>query len=86
MGDSILDDQRLNPFRMRERKAKADRAAIVLHEENVAMQIESHRELIHDGRQMVESVREGSRVRRPAMTEAGIVRRDQMVAVGKQRH
>jgi hypothetical protein len=86
MGDGILDDERSNPFRMRERKSETDRTVIVLHKENVAPHIESAHERIHDLRQTVEGVGEGLRVRGAAMAEAWIVWRDQVVAVGEQRH
>jgi hypothetical protein len=70
VGDGILDDQSLNPFRMRHRQPEPDRPA------------NSHGEPIHDGSQMIEGVGEGLRVRRVAMAEARIVGCDQMVAIG----
>src|ERR1700680_680232 len=49
VGDGILDDQSLNPFRMRHRQPEPDRPA------------NSHGEPIHDGSQMIEGVGEGLR-------------------------
>ena len=83
MRDRVLNDQRLDPLRMRERHAEADRAPVILHIERIARQADRLDEVVHDRGDVVEGVGEGLRVWPVAMPESRIVGRDQMVAVGK---
>ena len=41
MGDGVLDDERLEPFGMRDREPESHRATVVLHDEGVPGQPES---------------------------------------------
>jgi len=46
--DGILDNHRLNSFGMSQGHTKADRAAVVLHEQGVAIQIQLLRKVLHE--------------------------------------
>ena len=78
VGDRILHDQSLHTLRVCQRHAKTNRAAVVLHVERVMRQSQRLREIVHYGRDVVESVIELLRIRPVAMSEARIIRRDQM--------
>jgi hypothetical protein len=82
VGDGVLHDQRLDSFRMRQDHAKADGAAVVLHVKCVARESQGFSELVQYFGVMIERVCKPLRVRPVTMSEAGIIRRDQMEAVG----
>jgi hypothetical protein len=61
MRDSVLNNQPLEALRMRERQAKADRAAVIVEIEGVACCTDILREIPDDLRDMVECIGKGSR-------------------------
>ncbi len=63
--------------------AKADGAAVVLHVERVAREAERFGEMIHHVGDVVEGVCEFFRVWPVAVAEAGIIGRDEVIAIGK---
>jgi hypothetical protein len=56
IGIGILDDKRLQPFRMHRDDAKADRPAIVMKVESVFIDLESLKKIVDRLRQIVEGV------------------------------
>ncbi len=68
---------------MRQGHAKTDWAAVVLHEERVTIEMQLLRKVLHDLRQMIESVSEALGIRPGRMPKAGIVRRDQVILSGQ---
>src|SRR5260370_8436739 len=62
---------------------KAIGPAVVLHVERVSRESERFGKVIHDFGYVVERVRELFRVWPVAVSEAGIIRRDKVVAIGK---
>jgi hypothetical protein len=84
VGDRVLNDEGLDPVRMREHHAKAHGAAIVLHVKRVAREPERFGEINHDLGAAIERVGEFFRVRPIAVPEPRIIRRDEVIAVGKQ--
>jgi hypothetical protein len=83
VGDSILNNESVDAFGMGEDHAEADGPAVVLHIKMVARQTESFGEVGHDFGDMVEGIGEFFRVGPSAVAEAGIVGRDQMIAIRK---
>jgi len=63
--------------------AKTDRATVVLHVERVSREAERLGEVIHDLRVVIERIREGFRVGPVAVSEARVVGRDKVIAVGQ---
>ena len=80
---SVLDDESLDPVRMRQGHAKTHRAAVILHVKRVAREPERFGEVIHDLGVVIEGVREFFRVRPVAVPEARVIGRDQVIAIGK---
>ena len=70
-------------FRMGQNHAKTHRAAVILHVKRVAREPERFGEVIHDLSDMVERVRELLRVRPVAVSEAWVIGRDKVIAIGK---
>src|SRR6478672_5585029 len=62
---------------------KTQGSAVVLHVQRVAREPKIFREVIHDFGDVIERVRELFRVWPVAVSEAGIIRRDKVVAIGK---
>src|SRR6266481_638333 len=85
MRHRVLHDESFDPLRMCQSHAKTYRAAVVLHVKRVARQPERFREVIHDLGAVIERIREVLRVRPIAMSEARIIRRDKVIAIGKPR-
>src|ERR1700733_5231704 len=85
MGNRILHNEALQPFRMCQSHAKADGPTVVLHIERVVRQAESLRESVHQLSDMVEGVSELFRVGPIAVSEPRIVGRNKMVVVCKSR-
>jgi len=79
----VLGDESLDPFRMGQGHAKTHRAAVILHVERVARKPERFGEVIHDLGIVMERVREFFRVRPVAVSEARVIGRDQVIAIGK---
>jgi hypothetical protein len=84
MRDSILDNDGADTLWVAKRHTKADRPAIILHEQNVARDPKLGGEFVHHAREVVEGVFEARRGRRAAVTEAGIIRGDEMIFVGEE--
>src|SRR5580704_3754006 len=76
MCDGVLNNESFYALRMRERHAKTDRAAVILHVKRVTREPERFSEVIHDLGQVIESVREFFRVRPVAVSEAGVIGSD----------
>src|SRR5437879_2949410 len=74
---------RIHARRMNQDTAKAHGAAVILHVKRVAREPKSFREVIHDFGDVIERVRELFRVWPVAVSEAGIIRRDKVVVIGK---
>ena len=83
MGNGVLDNHRANALRVGNRHAKADRTAIILHEQNVVRDAEPGGEFDHHARKVVESIFESRRGGRAAVTKAGIVGRDEVISIGQ---
>ena len=81
--DGILNDQRLDTFRMHQSHAKADRSAVVLHVQRVARYRERLSEPGHDLGIAVERVREFLRIGPIAVAESRVVGRYEVVTIGK---
>ena len=64
---------------------ETNRAAVVLHEQCIAIQMQLLCEVLHDLRQMIKGVSEGFRIRPGGVSKAGIVRSDEMVVAGQVR-
>src|ERR1700722_14729143 len=75
MGDRVLNDKRLNSFRVGKRHAEAHGAAVILHIERVTRQTDRLGEVVHHRRDMVESVIKRFGVRPVPMPEPGRVGR-----------
>ncbi len=54
----ISDDHRLNSFGMSQGHTKTNRAAVVPHEQSVAIQMQLLRKVLHDLSQMTEGIGE----------------------------
>ena len=80
----ILDDKRLQPLPMRRHDAKADRAAIVMKEERVGVDLELLEESADRLGKIVEGVHVGRRRRSVAPTESRKIGRYQMIACREQ--
>ena len=83
MRDRVLDDESLRPFWVCQYHAKADRAAVVLHIKRVVRQPERFGEVVHNLGDVIEGIREFFRVRPVAVSEAWVIGRDKMIAIGK---
>jgi hypothetical protein len=79
----VLDNERLDPFRVGKDHAKTHGAAIVLHVERIAREPERFGEAYYDLSTLIERIGELLRVRPVTVSEARIVRRDKMIAVGQ---
>lgn len=77
MRNRVLNDQPCNPLRERLRKAKANRATIVLHEQGIALQSKPLDEAHDDLGKVIECVAERLRGRRAGMPKPRQVRRNQ---------
>src|SRR5262249_54438453 len=60
--DRVLDDERFDTLGVSKRHAEAYRSAVVLHVERIAGETESLGEMLRDGRDRVERVRERLRI------------------------
>src|ERR1700733_5131771 len=80
----ILDDERLQPLRMRRHDAKADRPAIVMKEEGVWVDLELLEETVDRLGQIVEGVHIRRRRRGVTLTESWKIRCYQMIACCEQ--
>ena len=83
MSDRILDDESLDPLRVRQCHAKANRPAIVLHVRSVVRQAYRLREIVDHGSDVIERIFEPLRVRPVAVSEARVIGRDEVIAIGK---
>ena len=81
--DGILNDQRLDPLRINQRHTETYRPAVILHVKGIARKPERFGEMIHDFSVVIERVREFFGVWPITVSETGIVRRDQVVAIGE---
>jgi len=79
----VLDDESLDPVRMGQGHAKTHGAAVILHVKRVAREPECFREVIHNLGVVVERIGEFLRVRPIAVSEARVIGRDQVIAIGK---
>lgn len=69
-----------------QRQAESDRTAIVLHQQDVTLDLESVGELLNDVSEVIERISKLFRRRSITMTKPGIVRSDHMVTVGQLRN
>ena len=81
VSDGILNNERFDAFRMRKRHAKTNRAAIVLHVKRVARKTQCFSEMSDDLSEVIEGVSEVLRIWPVTVSEARIIRRDEMIAV-----
>ena len=79
----VLNDESLYALRMRQGHAKTHGAAIILHVKRVAREPERFGEVIHDLGDVIEGVREFLRVRPVAVSEARVIGRNQVIAIGE---
>jgi hypothetical protein len=82
---SVLDDESLDPIGVGQNHAKADGAAVILHVEVVAGEAEGFGEMIHDLSDVIERISEFFWVGPVAVSEAGVIGRDEVVAIRKAR-
>src|SRR5438552_1927942 len=80
---SVLDNESLDPLRMCQRYAKTDGTAVVLHVKSKTRESERFGEVGHDLRVVIKCVSEFFRVRPVAVSEARVIRRDKVIAIGK---
>ena len=83
VGVAVLDHQRLHPLGMREHDAVTDGSAVVLEIKAVAIDLELFEQRVDRLGQMIEGVGVLRRRQRVALSEARIIRRDQMIARGQ---
>ncbi len=83
MRHRVLDDESLDPLRMGQGHAKTHRAAVILHVQRVAREPERFGEVIYDLGVVIERIRELFRVRPVAVSEARVIGRDKVRAIGK---
>ncbi len=79
----VLNDERLDPVRIGQGHAKPHGAAVILHIQRVAREPERFGEVLHDLGIVIERIRKGFRVRPVAVSEARVIGRDQVIAIGK---
>jgi len=80
---SVLDDERLDPFRMGQRHSKTNGAAVIMHVKSKTREPERFGEVIHDLGDVIERIREFLRIRPIAVSKAWIIRRHKMKAIRK---
>ena len=78
-----MHDERIDAFRMRQRHSKSNRSAVVLHVQGVMRKTEGFRKVIHDLGVVIKRVHEFPWIRPIAVTEAGIIGRDEVIAIRK---
>ena len=83
MRDSVLDDQRLNPIRMRQGHSETDGTPVVLHVQRIAFETERLSELADDLRVVIKRVGERLRIRPLAVAEPRVIRCDQVILIGQ---
>ena len=81
--DCVLNNKSFNALRMGKCHAKTDGAAVILHVKRVAREPERFGEVIHDLGEVIERVREFFRIGPIAVSEARVIGRDKMKAIGK---
>src|SRR5258707_10884684 len=81
--NGILDYETLDSVRMSQGHAKTHGAAVILHVKRVAREPKSFGEVIHGFSDVIERVREFFRVWPVTVSEAGVIGRDKVIAVGK---
>ena len=81
--DRILNNERIYALGMRKRHAETDWAAVILHVKCVTRESERFGEVIHDFGNVIERVGEFFRIRPVAVSESRIIRRDQVISIGK---
>src|SRR5712671_4749013 len=79
----ILDYETLDSARMSQGHAKTHGAAVILHVKRVAREPKSFGEVIHGFGDVIERVREFFRVWPVTVSEAGVIRRDQVIVIRK---
>src|SRR5207253_8428918 len=70
---------------MSQRHSKTNRAAVILHVKSKTREPERFGEVIHDLGDVIERIREFLRIRPVAVSEAWVIRRNQVIATGKPR-
>ena len=80
---SVLNDESLDPVRMGQGHAKTNGSAVILHVKRVAREPERSGEVIHNLGVVIECICEFFRVRPVAVSEARIIGRDKVIAIGK---
>jgi hypothetical protein len=83
---AVLDDERSDSLRMRERQAIADGRAVVHDIERVATHAETRQQRVGDVCEAGEAVAELAAVRHIAVTEPRVVRRDDVIAIRQRRN
>ncbi len=86
IGIAVLDDERADALRMLQCKPVSNRRTIIHDVHGVAHHLELLEQAVHEIGIMAEAVVEGRVIRRGAAAETRIVRRDDMVFVGKKRY
>jgi hypothetical protein len=81
----VLNDERRDALRVPGRKAKADGATEVLQIESVALEADALGEGLQHIGEMIEGVRKRVDARASAVAKAGIVRRNEVIAIGQPR-
>ncbi len=83
MRHGVLDDERLDAVRMGEGHAKPHRPAVILHVQRVPREPQGFGKVIHDLGVVIERIRELFGVRPVAVSEARVIRRNQVIAIGE---
>src|SRR4029077_7989261 len=76
VGHCVLDDERLDPLRVRQGHAKTHGTTVILHVKRVAREPKSFGEMIHGFGDVIERVGKFFRVRPVTVSEAGVIGRD----------
>jgi hypothetical protein len=79
----VLDNESLNPLRMRQGYAKTHGAAVILHVECIVRKPERFGETRHDLGAVIKGVGKLFRVRPVAVPKSRVIRRDEMIVVGE---
>ena len=80
---SVLDDERLDSVRVGQGHAKTYGTTVILHVKRVARNPERFGKTIHDLGVVIKRIRELFRVRPVAVSEAGVIGRDKVIAIGE---
>src|SRR5882724_13212582 len=83
MCDRVLNNQSFYTLGVRQCHAKTNRSAVILHVKSKTREPQRFGEVIHDFGDAIERIREFFRIRPITVSEARIIGRDKVKAIGK---